>query len=115
MAIQEVIAKKKVGEEEKTGTVAFDFGNDLNDAVEKFGAEVVFSNYVQSAKIALQALIRARLDKGANVEELAEIWKPGVTLERSPVDVLAQAKAKFQKMSQEERLAYLEMLQASMG
>jgi len=110
MANIDVAAKK--GDLE--ATIQYDFGDNLDDAINKFGGEVVFSNFVQSAKISLQALMRTRLEKGGNVLELAEIWKPGIQLQRSAVDVLAQAKAKFGKMTQEERLAYLEALQASM-
>lgn len=110
MAKIDVSAKK--GELE--ATIQYDFGDNLQDAIDKFGGDVVFSNFVQSAKISLQALMRARLEKSANVTELAEIWKPGIQLQRSAVDVLAQAKSKFAKMTQEERLAYLEALQASM-
>jgi exonuclease VII small subunit len=110
MANIEVTAKK--GDHE--ATVMYDFGDNLEQAIEKFGGDVVFSNFVQSAKISLQALMRSRMEKGGNVSELAEIWKPGIQLQRSATDVLAQAKAKFSKMTQEERLAYLEALQASM-
>ena len=110
MAKIDVAAKK--GELE--ATIQYDFGDNLDNAVDLFGKDVVFSNFVQSAKISLQALMRARLEKGGNVTELAEIWKPGIQLQRAAVDVLAQAKSKFAKMTQEERLAYLEALQASM-
>jgi len=111
MAMIDVTAKK--GEVEKT--LQFDFGDNLDQAVEMFGKEVVFTNYVQAAKISLQSLMRSRMEKGSNVDELSSIWKPGVQLQRAAVDVLASAKAKFMKMTPEERLAYLEMLQGSIG
>lgn len=108
MAIIEVKATKG----EKEAVLNYDFGDNLQDAAARFGDEVVFTNYVQAAKISLQALMRARLEKGGDVDELLTIWKPGVQLQRSPVDALAVAKSKFAKMSQEERLAFLEQLQS---
>ena len=63
MALIEVAAKKEVGGVEKVGTINYEFGNNLADAAKRFGEEVVFSNFRQSAKITLQSIIRRKLEK----------------------------------------------------
>ncbi|MHA1970735.1 MAG: hypothetical protein ACTSXE_02690 [Candidatus Thorarchaeota archaeon] len=50
-------AKSELGD--RTVTVEYDFGGSLDEAVEKFGAEVVFSNFVRQAKVGLQAIVRS--------------------------------------------------------
>ena len=55
----------------RSATVSYDFGENLQDAVAKFGEEVVFTNMQQSMKISLQALLRRGFDKGQSDEEIA--------------------------------------------
>ena len=93
-------------------TLNYDFGSDINDAIAKFGAEVVFTNFRQAAKIALQARMRSRMEKKGNVQELATIWKPGIQLERAAVDPVVAAKNAFANMSAEDREAFLNELRA---
>lgn len=67
--------------EEREVSVYYDFGDDLSDAVEKFGEEAVFAQYKQQATIGLQAILR-RHGADANVsdehlQEVADNWKPG--------------------------------------
>lgn len=108
--ILEVTAKTGDGKE---ATLNFDFGVDLNDAVSKFGEEVVFTNYRKSAKIDLQSVMRRYLKAGKDINELLDIWKPGVTLERT-VDPKAAAKNAFSKMSPEEKKAFIQELKATL-
>jgi len=105
----EVSAKK----DEKEGTINYDFGADLDEAVEMFGADVVFSRYRAAAKIDLQAVMRRYLAAGKDCEELAEKWKPGMVMERV-VDPKAAAKNAFAKMSEEEKEAFLAELRSQM-
>jgi len=89
----EVSAKRK--DNDYQVTVGFDFGDNLEEAVEKFGSEVVFVKFKQSAIIDLQSIIRREMfeevvDKEGNVTELKRVgqekiqaavdsWKPGAT------------------------------------
>jgi len=100
----------KVGKE---ATLQYDFGNDLDDAVAKFGAGVVFSNFVQNAIIVLQGAMRSRLQKGGDVAALATIWKPGVKLQAVARDPKAAAIAAFATMSAEEKKKFLADLKAA--
>lgn len=107
MSMIEVKATKD-GKEE---IIAYDFGDNLEDAVNKFGADVVFSGFRSDAKIDLQARMRARMAKGQPVEDLVSIWKPGIKLERAPVDAFTAAKNAFSKMTAEERAAFLQSIE----
>ena len=101
----EVTAKKDDAE----ATIEYDFGADLNEMVEKFTDNVVYTNARAQMKIVLQAAMRRRLEAGQPCEDLAANWKPGVQMERI-VDPIAAAKAKYAGMSEEERAAFLEDL-----
>ena len=106
----EVSAKTGEGAE---ASLNYDFGADLKDAVNKFGDEVVFTNFRKSAKIDLQSVMRRYLTAGKDVADLLNIWKPGVTLERT-VDPKAAAKNAFSKMSDEEKRAFIQELKSSL-
>jgi len=109
MTDTEVKAKKKVGNEDREATIYVDFGEDLEDAITKFGEGVVFSNFKASAKITAQAAIRRYLEAGKTAEEIVKLmaaWKPGVAIERVS-DPVAAFKAKFAAMSPEEQIAAL--------
>lgn len=97
MAMQKVTATGKVKDEdgnvvsERTIEVEYDFGDDIDAAVDAFGADVVMSNYRQSAVIALQSRLRAQIAAGLKDNEIAakaEEWKPGFksVTRKSPVD-----------------------------
>jgi hypothetical protein len=109
-----VTASKKVGDEDREAELMYNFGADLAEATELFGADVVFTNFRAAAKIALQSRMRTRIDKGQDVAELATIWKPGIQLERAPVNPVTAAKNAFANMTPEERAAFLEELKAGM-
>jgi hypothetical protein len=102
---------------EKEATIIVDLGENVEDAIARFGAEVVFSNYLANAKIGVQSGIRryleAGLDAGA-VQAKFENYKPGVTLDRV-VDPIAAMAAKMQKMTPEEREAAFAALRAKLG
>lgn len=78
MAEEQVSAKITDGDPVQ---VQYDFGTDLDEAVEKFGAEVVFSRYKSAAVIDLQAYMRGLIRQEKNpdeIEEAAEAWAPGM-------------------------------------
>jgi hypothetical protein len=84
MSIEEVTAKLGKEEDSPSITVSYDFGSSLEDAVEMFGEEVVFSRFRGAAVVDLQALIRRHAggEKPKSEEEintLAGEWKPGVS------------------------------------
>jgi uncharacterized protein YdeI (YjbR/CyaY-like superfamily) len=51
---------------------AYNFGNNLADAVTLFTEETVFENYVENSRIRLQDSLRRMMKKGATDEELAK-------------------------------------------
>jgi hypothetical protein len=107
----EVSAKKTIDGEAKTALVTYDFGEDLNEMVEKFTDNIVFTNARANMKIVLQAGLRRCLEAGQDPADFAAAWKPGVQMERI-VDPIAAAKAKYAAMSEEDRAAFLKDLAA---
>ena len=97
--------------------VEFDFGENLTDAIERFGEDVVFANYKRQASVGLQALIRSHLKQTTEVGEFAKTdeeiiaaiqsWTPSDgTVQR--VDPSAKLEALLGKISEEDRVALLE-------
>jgi len=105
----EVSAKTKDSEPQ---TIGYDFGDDLPEMTEKFGAETVFSNARAQMKIGLQAAMRRYITDGKDVSALVGLWAPGVQLERK-VDPIAAVKAAFANMDDDAKAAFLAELQAS--
>ena len=102
---------------QKSLTVSYDFGDNLQDAVAKFGEEVVFSNMQQSMKISLQALMRRGFDKGITDEEItaqAASWKPGVAAQRTS-DPVAAIMGKWASIPADKRAELLKQLKTQMG
>jgi hypothetical protein len=96
--------------------VNYDFGEDVNEAVEKFGAEVVHTNFIAQAKVRAQAIMRDLMEKGKTDEEIQNeinAWKPGIQRART-VDALATVQTKFNTMSDEEKAAFIADLQAGL-
>lgn len=106
MAPQTITARKEVEGVKKDAVISFDFGKDLDEAREKFGDEVVFSNFKGAAVITAQAAMRRRLEQGKSAEQIAEemkSWKPGVALARGAADPAAALLAKFGGMDAKEQ------------
>lgn len=104
----EVTAKKG----EREATITYDFGKDLDEMVEKFGADIVFTNARANMKISLQGVMRRNLEAGQSCDTLTETWKPGQIAERT-VDPLAAAQKAYAGMSDEEREAFIAQLIAA--
>jgi hypothetical protein len=112
MALTEIKATKEINGVEKAAAVAYDFGATLDEAVAKFGAEVVFTNFKRTAVITAQAVIRRMLEGGKSEEEVATVmgaWKPGVALERT-IDPVATLVGKWDSYSPEEQNEILKKL-----
>lgn len=108
----EITANKSVDGDERSATIATDLGDSLQDAVAKFGEEVIFSNYKRAVTITAQAAMRRMLEQNLDQDTITNkmaSWKPGVALDRS-VDPVAALKAKMATMSKAEKKALLEEL-----
>ena len=112
---EEVTAKLGTGDDAPSFSVNFDFGDDIDSAVELYGAEVVFGRYRSAAVVDLQALIR-RHGGGENAKTESEIqdivaeWKPGV--QRARKSTKQKALDAFENLSEEEREELLSQLVA---
>ena len=119
MSIENITTKDgKETEGARSVTVAFDFGDNLEQAVEKFGAEAVFNSFKADARVGLQAKVRALLKATMEdseelkytdeeiVEKAAE-YIPG-SKTRASSDPLAKLQALLGKLTPEQKAALLE-------
>ena len=89
----------------KKVAVTYNFGASLAEAIEKFGAEVVFSGFRRTSVITAQGVMRRLAKAGksdAEIQAAITNWKPGVQAERIS-DPVARLKSMFSSMSAEER------------
>ena len=88
------VSAKLSGEGAVPVTVEYEFGESLNELVEKYGEDVVFSRVKAALTIDLQSLIRRGISASKSQEEIQTMvaeWKPGV---RSGVRKSPEAKIK---------------------
>jgi len=107
-----VEVKAKAPKVEKEATIMVDLGENAEDAIARFGADVVFSNYLANVKIGVQSGIRRYLEAGLDQDAIQgkfDDYKPGVTLDRvvDPVAALANKMAKMTPEEQEEAFTKL--------
>ena len=110
--MNEITATKTIDGEDKSATIVTDLGDDLRDAVSKFGEEVVFTNYKRAVTVTAQASIRRMLENNLDEKAIADKmagWKPGIALDRS-VDPVAALKARMSTMSDADKRALLDQL-----
>jgi len=113
----EIKAQVKIGDESKEAVIFKDLGDDMPDAIDQFGDNVVFTNFRSSAKITAQSAIRRYLKAGKSQDEITVLmaaWKPGIAIERIS-DPVAAFKAKFAVMTPKEQAAALEDLKLSLA
>lgn len=115
MAETTVTAKLSGQTEDEAVGVTYDFGDTLEDAVDKFGENVVFNRVVSALTIDLQALIRRGIKAGKKPEEIqkmADEWTPGVKQisKKSPKEKVEEQLA---KLSPEQRQELLKQLQVA--
>jgi hypothetical protein len=107
-----IVATKEVGGEKREASFEFDFLGSAKEAIEKFGDEVVHSNFISACKITAQGAMRRMLEKGVPADsitaKMAE-WAPGVSLNRESDPTSAMIN-KWATMSKEERDAFLAQL-----
>ena len=123
MTARVISAKAGTDDSAPSASVSFDFGENLAEAEELFGADVVFSRFCSAATVDIQALVRRHLkaptDKDGNVtgeakteEEIQAIvaeYKPG-TSSRVRVSASEKAARAIEKLTDEEKQALLESL-----
>ena len=111
-SVTNVAAKLK--DSDHSITIPYNFGANLEEAIELFGEDVVFQKYRQSAIVDLQAAIRRHLQPGEDgkvksddeiINALSE-WKPGLTT-RTRKSAKDKAMEALTKMSAEERQALM--------
>ena len=108
----EVKATKQGSDREVVAII--DLGDNLQDAIAKFGEEVIFTNFAAQAKIRAQAIIRDMMVNGKTDQEINDFmatWKPGTARDRI-VDPTAAFMRKFDGMTEEEQDKYIEELLA---
>lgn len=96
--------------------VAYDFGSNLDEAVERFGAEVVFTNFKRQGVISLQGIVRNGLKGDVKDEEIlnrVDSWKPGV-VQRSGKSKTEKITDLFGKMDDDAKLALLQQLKSQL-
>jgi len=94
-------------------TCSYDFGDTLEEATDKFGADVVFSNFVANGKVAVQGIMRAKMKAGLGqvaIQELLNAHKLGMVMEKTQVDPLEAVKNAFATWSPEKKKEYLKQL-----
>lgn len=91
-------------EDGKSVTVDFDFGNTLQEKVDKFGEDVVDGHIQRAFTLSLQSWLRGQLRAGKSAEDIqkeVQDWKPGAR--RAAKTPLQKAMEELEKMSPEER------------
>ena len=109
--------KAKDGKDGREATVLVDLGESVEDAISRFGGEVVFSNYLANVKIGVQSGIRRYIKAGladADIQVKFDNYKPGVTMDRV-IDPIAAMAAKMLKMTAEEREEAFAVLKAKIA
>ena len=119
MAATEIKAKYQVKDENNTAVLdgegapiwvevagQYDFGENLQDAADRFGADVVFSQFVSAATVKIQSLMRDKKKAGQTDEQIQDFlntYKIGMVIERTAVNPLEAFKAAFKMMTPEQQ------------
>ncbi len=90
----QITATKKVNDILESRTMEYALGENLAEAVELFGDDVVYKGHIASGKIDLQSYIRRLIiakKTQVEIQELVNVWKPGVSTrqKRSPLEKAA--------------------------
>lgn len=92
--------------------LAFNFGADLEEMTEKFGAEIVFGYAKAQMIVKAQAVTRPFVEKGISAVEVINTWVPGVKRAAGPVDKKAAANDFVETASLEDLEAMLAKIKA---
>lgn len=120
MANIEIKATKdmKDGSPVRESSIQYDFGENAADAIQRYGDDVVFSQFIAAAKITAQGAMRRMLEAGKTQEEITAKmadWKPGVALTREAVDPIQAALARFGTMDAEAQKEFMAQLRAKIN
>ena len=95
------------------GEFTYDFGDNLQDAISKFGEDVVFNLFKRQAIVDAQGVVRRVMEKGGSPEEAQarlDEWKPGVVKIRTGQSRMQKALKLFSSLSEEQKLEILKAL-----
>lgn len=105
-----ITAKRTDG---RTVTVEYDFGDDIDQIIDKFGDKVVFNHARGSLTVALQGWMRLQLDNKktpAEIKAAVKDWKPGIRRQgKTPIEKM---RAQLGALSAEDRAALLKDLKS---
>lgn len=104
--------KAKIGKDGTEYSAEYDFGDNLKDAVARFGEEVVFSKFIAQSTVDAQGVMRRLIAANkteAEVQEAVSNWKPGLrqAARKTPSD---RIKEQLGKLSDEEKAKLMEQL-----
>ena len=94
-------------------TCSYDLGETLDEAIDKFGTDVVFSQFVANAKVKLQGIMRDKKKAGLTddaIQAFLDTYKLGEVMERVQVNPMDAVKAAFATWSPEKQKEYLREL-----
>jgi hypothetical protein len=112
MSQQEFEASKTVGEEKKTGKIFRDFGDNLEEMIDKFGEDLVYKLAFSEVDSKLKSAIRRELGSGTTEEDIPEKlkdWRPDVrhSVKKSPLESSVDQFGSLPPDVQEEHLKRL--------
>lgn len=95
-------------------TYGVEDGNNLEGAIELYGADVVFGQFQKGIKTSARNALRGQLSSGRSTEEALsrmDGWRPGVALESS-IDPKRALIAQMGSMTKEEKIALINEIKA---
>lgn len=107
----------KVSAKKKDGVaieVDYDFGDNIQSMVQKFGEDIVFQHARGSLVVALQGWLRSLQSRGksdAEIQKEVKGWKPGQR--RQGKTAKEKALESLSKLSPEERAALLKQMRSN--
>jgi hypothetical protein len=108
------ITAKQSETSDRSITVNYNFGANLDEASNIFGADMIYKGFTRQAVIQLQSNLRRWMAAGLSNEEIAvktSEWKPGMVERATPADTSKKLLEKFGKMGPEEKAGLIAALQ----
>lgn len=104
--------KQEGSEERVEGSIEYEVGKDVNEAVDKFGGELVHEFFKRALAVKAQAAIRRELENGTDPKDLQQVlgsWDPSAahTVRKDPKQSIL---SNFAALSEEERMEILAAL-----
>ena len=96
----------------KTATVNYNVGTNLDENIEIFGAERVNSLFVEQLTVKVQAGIRRCIEGDIDPQSWADGYKPGDRAPSIAKNPKAAARAAIGQMTEEEKLELIALLQS---